>query len=123
GARADSGGNAPFDPRTRWTRSGSRQIRCCRRTHQPLPGDRTSMNTLLQDWPDLSQEERREAFERVPREQAQKFFLELSSHDQLDLLLSLPPGERRLWLRLLAPDDAADVIQLAPREERQELTA
>jgi len=49
------------------------------------------MNTLLQDWPDLSQEERLEAFERVPREQAQKFFLELSSHDQFDLLIGLSP--------------------------------
>ncbi len=81
------------------------------------------MNTLLQDWPDLSQDERLDAFEKIPREQAQKFFLELSSHDQLDLLTGLPSGERRLWLRLLPPDDAADVIQLAPEEERHELVA
>jgi magnesium transporter len=81
------------------------------------------MNTLLQDWPDLSQEERLEAFERVPREQAQKFFLELSSHDQFDLLMGLSPGEQRLWLRLLPPDDAADVIQLAPDEEKHALVA
>jgi magnesium transporter len=35
----------------------------------------------------------------------------------------LPPGERRLWMRLLAPDDAADVIQEAPQEERESLLA
>lgn len=79
------------------------------------------MNTLLENWSGLSAEERLAEFESIPRDQAQKFFLELSSHDQLDLLMSLPEGERRLWLRLLPPDDAADVIQLAPEEQTREL--
>ena len=79
------------------------------------------MNTLLESWPDLSIDERVAAFERTPRDQAQRFFLELSSLDQLELLMGLPQGERRLWLRLLPPDDAADLIQLAPDEERREL--
>ncbi len=35
----------------------------------------------------------------------------------------LPPGERRLWMRLLAPDDAADLIQEAPANARAELLA
>jgi magnesium transporter len=37
--------------------------------------------------------------------------------------LALPPGERRLWMRLLAPDDAVDVIQEAPPENREALLA
>ena len=35
--------------------------------------------------------------------------------------MALPPGERRLWMRLLAPDDAADVIQEAPADQREVL--
>jgi magnesium transporter len=49
------------------------------------------------------------------------FFLKLSSRDQLELIRNLPREERRIWLRLLPPDDAADVIQLAPEEERESL--
>lgn len=37
--------------------------------------------------------------------------------------MALPEGERRIWMRLLAPDDAADVIQEVPEEERQSLLA
>ena len=58
---------------------------------------------------------------RLPRKEADTFFLELSSRDELELLLALPLRERRIWLRLLAPDDAADVIQLAPEDQRASL--
>ncbi|MGI8744251.1 MAG: magnesium transporter [Bryobacteraceae bacterium] len=83
----------------------------------------SGIDTLLQKWSDLPELDRLEAFEGLPRDQADDFFLELSSRDQLDLLFALPKGERRIWLRLLAPDDAADVIQLAPEHERQDLIA
>jgi magnesium transporter len=36
-------------------------------------------------------------------------------------VLELPGGERRIWLRLLPPDDAADLIQMAPEERRSSL--
>ncbi|MDQ2776618.1 MAG: magnesium transporter, partial [Acidobacteriota bacterium] len=78
---------------------------------------------LLQEWSELSEEERVEAFEDLPRDQADEFFLHLSSRDQAGLLLALPQGERRVWLRLLPPDDAADVLQLAPGEKRGGLAA
>ncbi len=78
---------------------------------------------LLEDWPDLSVEERAERFQSLPRDRAVDFFLELNSREQCELLLGLPPGERRIWLRLLPPDDAADVIQAAPEEYRQEMLA
>jgi magnesium transporter len=74
---------------------------------------------LYDAWPVLSLEERVEGFEFLRRDTADDFFLQLSSRDRAELLLALPSGERRLWMRLLAPDDAADVIQEAPAEERE----
>lgn len=76
---------------------------------------------LLLEWGNLPSAERLEAFQSIPRDQADDFFLALSSWEQLDLLLTLPEGERRIWLRLLAPDDAADLIQLAPESLRPSL--
>lgn len=76
---------------------------------------------LLQQWSDLSVRERVEAFEALPRHLADDFFLELRTRDQAELLLALPAAARRVWLRLLPPDDAADVLQLAPEESRREL--
>lgn len=64
-----------------------------------------------------------EAFRKLPRASRDDFFLELDARGQLELLLSLPQGERRLWLRLLAPDDAADLIQLATAEDQRTLLA
>jgi magnesium transporter len=78
-------------------------------------------NILLREWKDLSEQERVDAFENLPRDWANDLFLQLSTRDQVSLLLSLPEGERRIWLRLLPPDDAADVLQLAPEEERDNL--
>jgi magnesium transporter len=80
-------------------------------------------NPLLQEWNDLSEAERVEAFENLPRDRADDFFVHLSSRDQVHLLLALPEGERRIWLRLLPPDDAADLLQLAPEEQRDSLAA
>ena len=49
------------------------------------------------------------------------FFLALDAKSQSSLLLSLPEGERRIYMRLLAPDDAADLIQESPKRQRQYL--
>jgi magnesium transporter len=78
---------------------------------------------LSESWSFLSRDERVLAFHQLPHEEADDFFLELSPQDQLELLFDLPEGERRLWLRLLAPDDAADVVQLAPSEQKSALLA
>src|SRR6266536_3589310 len=78
---------------------------------------------LYEAWPVLSMEERVEGFEFLPREEADDFFLQLSARDRAQLVLALPLGERRLWMRLLATDDAADLIQEAPAEERENLLA
>ncbi len=76
---------------------------------------------LRDAWPALSREERVESFKLVPHGTADDFFLSLSSQEQAELILAMAPGERRTWLRLLAPDDAVDVIQSAPGEAREPL--
>ena len=76
---------------------------------------------LYDAWPVLSKDERVEGFELLQRDDADAFFLQLSVRDRANLVLGLPRGERRLWMRLLAPDDAADLIQEAPAREKEEL--
>jgi magnesium transporter len=76
---------------------------------------------LLDRWEDLDDQERIAEFASLPREEGDDLFLALSSRDQLELLRGLPAGERRIWLRLLAPDDTADVIQAAEEDERPAL--
>jgi magnesium transporter len=80
-------------------------------------------NALLEAWPALTPEERLEAFERIPRAESDDFFLELQPRDQAALILALPVRERRIWMRLLAPDDATDVIQEVPEEDRASFMA
>jgi magnesium transporter len=82
-----------------------------------------SYEDLLEAWPLLSPSERLEGFHLLAQADADDFFLSLNARDQAELLLTLPVGERRLWIRLLAPDDAADVIQEAPQEKQVELLA
>lgn len=88
------------------------------RTHEVVKAD-----DVRDAWPILSAEERREGFSLLPREDASEFFLNLSARDQHELLMAIWPGERRAWIRLLPPDDAADVLQEAPEEERDALLA
>ena len=76
---------------------------------------------LYDAWSVLSLEERIDAFELLKREAADDFFLQLGARDRAQLVLGLPAGERRLWMRMLAPDDAADLIQEASSDERENL--
>jgi magnesium transporter len=78
---------------------------------------------LADAWPALSAEERAEGFRILSPAEAEDLYLGLSAHDQCELLLSLPANERQIWVRQLAPDDAADVVQEAPDEERERLLA
>ena len=79
-------------------------------------------STALADaWAILTPEERMEGFTLLGRVDAEEFFLSLGARDQVSILEEMQPGERRSWMRLLAPDDAADVLQEAPDELRSEL--
>ena len=50
--------------------------------------------------------------------QQQGLFLNLPSVEQVDWLMAMPTPERKIWLRMLDPDDAADVVQGVPLSER-----
>ena len=76
---------------------------------------------LQETWSLLSPDERLTGFKLLTAEDAEDFFLGLSARDQAELLLTLPEGERRLWVRQLAPDDAADMIQETPPDEHARL--
>lgn len=76
----------------------------------------------LQDaWTLLPRDERVEGFRLLPADEAEEFFLDLDASSQYELLAGLRPAEQRLWLRLLPPDDAADLIQEADEDERAAL--
>ncbi len=83
--------------------------------------DRLNTDELREVWPILSSEDRVDGFRLLSREDADDFFMSLSSYGQSDIILGVPPGERRLWMRQLAPDDAADVLLEVEPEERSEL--
>jgi magnesium transporter len=82
-----------------------------------------ALHDLRDAWPVLSSGERAESFKLVPHATADAFFLSLTAKEQVELILTLPPGERRTWLRLLAPDDAVDVVQEADADARAALLA
>ncbi len=84
----------------------------------PPPDPALSTVDLHDAWSILSADERAEAFKLLGHQDAGRFFHELSSPDQAALLGALPEDARLLWMRVLAPDDAADCVQCAPRSLR-----
>lgn len=76
---------------------------------------------LYEAWPVLSVAERVEGFELLQRDAAEDFFLHLSAPDKAVLTLALAPLERKLWMRLLAADEAAALIEQVLTDERDEL--
>lgn len=89
----------------------------------PATLDAESVNELRERWPGLSPDERVDAFSRVAREEAFDFFLSLMPLGQSQILQALPPKERLVWMRSLAPDDAADVLQEIDEDERGDFLA
>jgi magnesium transporter len=80
-----------------------------------------SAEELREAWRLLTPAERLESFGFLPRGEAEEFFLELRPADQLQVVLDAPPALKRTWMRLLAPDDAADLLQEAQPETRAQL--
>jgi magnesium transporter len=78
---------------------------------------------LREEWPSLGHAERLQRFREMHTGEKADFFLDLSAHDQCDLLQRLPADQRHVWIRLLAPDDAADLLQEAGPEHRGEMLA
>ena len=83
-----------------------------------LEGKALDVAELKEQWSGLAPEDRLAAFQALPADEADDLFLGLSTREQYELLRHLPAGRRRIWVRLLPPDDAADLIQECPEEER-----
>ncbi len=89
-----------------------------------MPKVKVGKRDLYEVWPLLTAEERTEAFRAMSLGKAEDFYLRLSNPDRAALLLSMKSDdERKLWLRLLAPDDTADIIQKVPPEKHPQLLA
>ncbi|AGH95163.1 magnesium transporter [Pseudobdellovibrio exovorus] len=84
--------------------------------------EETNDLSLLHDdnWSQLSKEDRKTHFESLNRTEAEEFFLNLTPADQYELIADLNHLQTRSWLRLLAPDDAADLIQEADADKKDE---
>jgi magnesium transporter len=89
----------------------------------PETSDAITETEVRDTWPLLSRADRALAFHLLSREHAGDFFLALGSADQAELLETMAPAERRTWIRVLPPDDAADVMQAATDAERPALLA
>ena len=83
--------------------------------------EQLTVEELREAWPVLSKDEQLEAFSLLEHNAAQEFFLTISAQERALLLKSIPEDKRKLWIRLLPPDDAADVIQAAHRRSRPKL--
>jgi magnesium transporter len=82
-----------------------------------------SLAEIRDVWPLLTQGDRIEAFQLLPRDAAEDFFFSLTARDQAEVVLGMPAREQRSWVRLLPPDDAADLVQAAPTDRRDVLLA
>ena len=86
-----------------------------------LERERLSPDELRDAWPVLDSEERLEGFHLLTRDECEDFFLEQTTRGQAMILRGVAPRERRGLLRLMPPDDIADVLQEFSPEERAEL--
>jgi magnesium transporter len=84
----------------------------------PDVADDITETEVRDTWPLLSRADRSLAFHLLSREHAGDFFLALGSSDQAELLAAMATAEKRTWIRVLPPDDAADVLQAASETER-----
>ena len=71
-------------------------------------------------WLSYTHDERIQAFTRLSSADAEEVFVDLDVEIQAELLLALDAERQKAAIRLLAPDDTADLIQKLPLERRDE---
>lgn len=76
-----------------------------------LLNDDFSLENLLDNWQSLTHNQREQVFMILGRLDQEELFINLSSDYQAEIFELIPHAERRSWIRLLAPDDIADLIQ------------
>ncbi|MCC7012454.1 MAG: magnesium transporter [Planctomycetes bacterium] len=82
-----------------------------------------AIEDLRDAWRLLDSSERVEGFRLLGLVDGEEFFIALPTTDQRELLNQFTPIERRHWVRMLAPDDAADLLQEVGEERRNEWMA
>jgi magnesium transporter len=87
----------------------------------PEAGTGLLAEDLRDAWASLDDEERLEGFRLLEAAEAEDLFDSIGARDQCALILRMSDPERQLWMRQLAPDDAADLVQAAPPEQRERL--
>ena len=100
---------------------GTGPIRAPSATAAQAADDELSVEDLRDAWPLLDLDERGDGLRVLPREDAEDFFASLPAADQAALILHFRPGQRRQWMRMLEPDDVADVIQEAGEDNKARL--
>ncbi len=75
---------------------------------------------LWEIWPMLEDDERVEWFGQLDNVDADDFFTSIPCEDQVGLLSLFPEKKQRYYFKSMAPDDAADVLQLIDDEETRE---
>ncbi len=73
-------------------------------------------------WSQFSYSQRQTHFFNLSRTEAEELFLNLTAPDQYELIKEVSTLEKRSWIRLLAPDDVADLIQEADEDSKSEHT-
>lgn len=76
-----------------------------------LLNDDYSLENLLENWQVLTRTQRMEVFGILGRMDQEELFINLSYDYQAEIFEEIPMAEKRSWIRLLAPDDIADLIQ------------
>lgn len=78
------------------------------------------LSDMQESWSQLTLDQKKEKFNSLDRTDAEEVFLNLSPAEQLEILHDRTNLEVRSWLRLLAPDDAADLLQEIESEKRED---
>lgn len=73
--------------------------------------DQPSASNLFERWAETAIDERLMFFRALAPREASDLFFGISTYDQAFLIEFLGTSEKRIWLRALAPDDTADVLQ------------
>ncbi|GIL16518.1 MAG: magnesium transporter MgtE [Oligoflexia bacterium] len=80
-----------------------------------------AMISVSQAWSAMSPNERKERFAQLARTEAEDLFLSLKAMDQAELIAEISPLEKRSWVRMLPPDDVADLIQNLGLDRKEEI--
>lgn len=84
-----------------------------------LLNDDFSLENLLDNWQVLTSSQREDVFSMLARIDQEELFINLSSDYQSEIFEQISHAEKRSWIRLLPPDDIADLIQNMSKESQE----